>query len=542
MTNVESGLGRTVPGGHDTSRFALAVVSLAAILPYLSTVDDYFMRDDFGVVRLLSSKPATWFPKWFVSSWMENLWGYLPDEIRPFPAVSYQITALWGAASPVGHHLLNILLHAANGALVFLVARSAAGMSAAGAAFAGLVFVLLPVHTESVAWITGRVDTMPTLFYLASFLEYVRWRAHGSSSRRTYALALAWFFVALFTKQNTITMVASLCLFDLLVGRSGVRLSWSWVRPYVPFVLLTVGYLLLRYLLFGEVVREGQLGTSGLRDLVHLVGRHLTHVVIGKMDAWPEAVWLALALAAVPAALMIVPADASRASRIRKLVFFGPVWWLIGVAPIAVAGYESPRHVYLAAVGWALVLGMAGDTLRRQPEGSLRWVPVALAIIVLGFYGFRLYGAVGEYNFLAAVSARAVRELTVEVRASKPGTLLIVGVPPPAWEWALPFAVQPPFTRTDLTQRVFIVSPRALHCCRSQWFRDTKRTLQSWAAGPSPDLAVAMAWDARTGTVSRTDATSNASLLIVSKALIQVDDPDALDWNIRRMVDQLQPR
>jgi hypothetical protein len=51
-----------------------------------------------------------------------------------------------------------------------------------------------------------------------------------------------------------------------------------------------------------------------------------------------------------------------------------------------------------------------------------------------------------------------------------------------------------------------------------------------------------MAWDARTGTVSRTDATGNASLLIVSNALLQVDDPDALDWNIRRMVEQLQPR
>ena len=47
--------------------------------------------------------------------------------------------------------------------------------------FAGLVFVLLPVHTESVAWITGRVDSMPALFYLASFLAYVVYRERLST-------------------------------------------------------------------------------------------------------------------------------------------------------------------------------------------------------------------------------------------------------------------------------------------------------------------------------------------------------------------------
>ena len=76
------------------------LVLLAAALPYLPTMDDYFVQDDFGVVGLLSSKPAGYFPRWFVSTWMDDIWGYTPDEIRPFPAVTYQIAAWWGAASP----------------------------------------------------------------------------------------------------------------------------------------------------------------------------------------------------------------------------------------------------------------------------------------------------------------------------------------------------------------------------------------------------------------------------------------------------------
>ena len=48
------------------------------------------------------------------------------------------------------------------------------------AAFAaGVVFAVLPMQTESVAWVTGRVDSMPAFFYLAAFLLYCRWRADG---------------------------------------------------------------------------------------------------------------------------------------------------------------------------------------------------------------------------------------------------------------------------------------------------------------------------------------------------------------------------
>ena len=63
---------------------------------------------------------------------------------------------------------------------------------------------------------------MPAFFYLGSFLAYVKWRR--DESVRWYAASLAIFFVALFTKQNTITMVATIGAYDLLVrrGRRGL--------------------------------------------------------------------------------------------------------------------------------------------------------------------------------------------------------------------------------------------------------------------------------------------------------------------------------
>ena len=94
---------------------AALVVCLAAVLPYLSTIDNYFVRDDFGVVELLCEQAGR-----LLSALVRVVvdgrdLGPRADEVRPFPAVSYQLTSLGGAAAPFLHHVLNIALHAANG-------------------------------------------------------------------------------------------------------------------------------------------------------------------------------------------------------------------------------------------------------------------------------------------------------------------------------------------------------------------------------------------------------------------------------------------
>ena len=98
--------------------------------------------------------------------------------------------------------------------MVLAVARTAAGLSVIASTYAALVFAVLPLHAESVAWITGRVDTIPALFFLGSFLAYASWRRNGERSTRLYVYSIVLFFCALFSKQNTIVMVAALVLYD----------------------------------------------------------------------------------------------------------------------------------------------------------------------------------------------------------------------------------------------------------------------------------------------------------------------------------------
>lgn len=258
---------------------AVAIVCAAAIIPYLPSIHDYFVQDDFGVVWLLSRKPWWYFPRWFVSTWMDNIWAYTPDEIRPFPALSYQFAAWWGAGSPVPNHVINIAFHAANALLVLAIARVAAGVPLPAATLAAVVFAVLPINPETVGWVTGRVDSMPAFFYLAAFLAYARWRQ--SSSSRAYVASVALFFAALFSKQNTVTLPVALVLYDIIVAGRPIRLSWTWMRPYVPFAVLTVGFLALRYVLFGEIARESRLAQQSVTAVGLRVIRHTGRIVAG---------------------------------------------------------------------------------------------------------------------------------------------------------------------------------------------------------------------------------------------------------------------
>ena len=486
-------------------RMVVLLVVLAAVLPYLPTLDDYFVQDDFGVVGLLSSKPWDYFPRWFVSTWMDDIWGYTPDEIRPFPAVTYQFAALFGAGSPVANHAINIGFHTANTILVFGVAQTAAGLSLGPAAFAALVFAVLPMQTESVAWVTGRVDSMPACFYLASFLLYVRWRTQHRAA--AYLLSVVMYFVALFTKQNAVTLPAAIVLYDALVGRAPLRVSWSWLRPYVPFIVLTALYLALRYALFGEVAREGMLNAERFDLFLQDLSVHLRRMVIGEAGLRLTALSVATRVGLAAAIVAVIAWFAGERSHavVRPAVYFLIVWIALSVAPTLVAGYASPRHMYLASAGWALALGCGLDVLwRARPERMMKGLAVVFAAALLLMYGVQLWPDIQLWGVRSEVSRRAVVDLEREALAAPPGTLIIVDAPQRSWNFALPHALRPPFTGEDLTRRVRVISHSSIHCCPAHvWEPYTRDALRAWSDDPSQPPVLALRWDAGSGELYR---------------------------------------
>jgi hypothetical protein len=237
----------------------------------------------------------------------------------------------------------------------------------------------------------------------------------------------------------------------------------------------------------------------------------------------------------------VLPDTGTGRRRIARLaLFFGPLWWLIGVAPTAVAGYESPRHVYLASVAWAMLLGLGFDVAERiRSERGWQYAVRACAVVVLAAYAIQLRIVVREWNTAAAISKKAVARVQREALATPPGSLLVVGAPLKSWEWSVPFNFQPPYTQSDLTQRVYIVSPWRLHCCRSLWADYTRRTLRAWAArGDHPPIVVLYA-SPRTGAISRLTDRDYPALRSLIPVLLTMESREAIDKAILDILERL---
>ena len=85
----------------------------------------------------------------------------------------------------------------------------------------------------------------------------------------------------------------------------------------------------------------------------------------------------------------------------RKLaaLYFGPIWMLIALIPTIAAGYESPRHLYLGAVAWAMLLGFAFQLVwAREASPRLRIAATVVAAAVVVAYLVPLRAALDNYT------------------------------------------------------------------------------------------------------------------------------------------------
>ena len=498
----------------------IALVCIAATIPFGSALNGYFLSDDFGLTWWFVRKPPYHVLSLFFSPWTDTIFGHVTDELRPTIALSYQFDAFWGAGSPIAFHVSNMAIHATTALIVFAIARYVCDLSVVATTFASVIFAVLPAHAETVAWISGRADSIFGLFYAATFLGYALWRRTGSPA--LFVASLIAFFLALFSKQSAITMMGTIVFFDFLVlGRNWRSIPLSW-RAYLPYALLTVGYLVLRYVLFRNAVREDQFELNTFLSFGSLQAEHLQLLVLGFTiinEAWVSV----LAWGAVAATLVLIllevrtgAAGATRGTR-RALLYFGPVWWLLSTAPLVVT-YTSPRHLYVAALEWRShsasfsKVSCTGVGHRATAECGGRDCGPVVAL--------QLQPAVAQWRIAGNVSGAITRDVERMAASAPAGSLLVLGAPyrtsdgmAMLWSFALPFAVQPPFTEQDLRQRVSIVGALSMYCCPADlWLDDIRKTITAWARRPERPPAVLLLWDAQTGQLRSKSETEDPRL------------------------------
>ncbi len=171
------------------------------VYPCVNYDDPSYASDAPEVTRGLTGQGIVWaFTTRHASNWHPLTW------------LSLMLDCQVCGTAPWGHHLGNVLLHAANAILLFLVMRRMTG-DFWPSAFVAAAFAVHPLRVESVAWIAERKDVLSGLFFMLTVGAYVGY-ARAPFSLVRYSAVAAVLALGLISKPMLVTLPFVLLLLD----------------------------------------------------------------------------------------------------------------------------------------------------------------------------------------------------------------------------------------------------------------------------------------------------------------------------------------
>jgi len=420
---------------------AWAVAGVACVC-YANSLPNGFVYDSIQIVERnpLVQAPGRWLDLWTVDHWYQEE-GRTADRdllYRPVALWSYRAVRSIAGSGPFPQHLVNVLLHGIVSVLVLLAAVRL-GFSWLAGATAGLLFAVLPIHTEVVDDVVGRTDLLATLGILLTLAAHHRLtRARGNAARGLWMmLATAAGFVALGSKESGVSVLLLVLLFDAFghVERRGGSPSERWVsRRTIArlsyLVIPAMVYLLLRYHALEGRLFQQPAATKSVNQLVDAAPwQHALGVMQAWGMYWAKTLWPAVLCPdySVNAVRLATGADDAQVAfgtvvaavlagasvlawrRGRRAVAFCVMATVIAYGPasnvfILAQTFFAERIWYLPSV-WVVML-LAGAITGLRPRG------VWLAALVLG--GAAMFGRCWirnpEWKSNAVLAAAAHRD------------------------------------------------------------------------------------------------------------------------------------
>ncbi len=395
-------------------RHQLLLLICLTALCYLPFVNSPFIWDDQQFVTENQTIQSFNVPQMFAESTTAG-GGITSNYFRPLTSISFAIDVGWWSTNPVGFHLTNLVLHIVAGLLLFWVLTNL-GISDRWRFWVTAFFLLHPVQTEAVSYISSRGDSLsavlllfgitcfwlslqkkqcnfslydlhvyisPSLLLITSTLSLIL-----AVLSKELALAGLGFYGLVFllnlfqTKQEIsvvftkyITATISLILL-LLLG-----LSYSYLRqtafnfdPNFDYSVIDPEYptnLSVRLLTFTRALPR-YIGTFAFPYALHM--DHVLPVVHSVANPW--SVIVVLTILAIGLLSLI---------EIRKLktawFSFGWLWFFIGLVPVSgiipVNGLFYEHWLYLPSIG--LLISIAALLRLGNYFLSIKHIPKSVA-------------------------------------------------------------------------------------------------------------------------------------------------------------------
>ena len=325
----------------------------------------------------------------------------------PVTWISHMIDVSLFGFAPGPHHLVNVAIHAAAAALLFLVLHGMTGAAGRSALVAAL-FAVHPLRVESVAWVAERKDVLAAFFWVCALAAWLRYARRPGLAR--YLLVCGAVALGLMAKPMVVTIPCALLLLDVWPlgrwqpaarnsaappGRAALR---RLLLEKLPLLVLSAGAAAL------TLAAQRRSGALHLMDQHHLPLRAanalLSYVRYLGMTFWPaglspfytygSAQFLSWQVAGAAALLAAVTAVALLRLRRRPWLAFGWCWFLGVLVPtigmVQVGGQPlADRYTYLPSIGLFVALCWGGwDLLQRRlspPSRALLSGAISLLLV-----------------------------------------------------------------------------------------------------------------------------------------------------------------
>ncbi len=398
------------------------VLMLVTLAFYYPIVHNRFtnLDDDAYIVRNPHvSTGLSWDNvKWAFASYETGNW-------HPLTWMSHALDCQLFKLNPADHHYVNILLHAGNAILLYLLLEGATGLTWPSLMAAAL-FALHPVNVESVAWAAERKNVLSMFFFLLTLHAY-GWYVRRESVKR-YAVVASLFALGLMAKPEIITLPFVLLLWDywplrrmgggttvlssqLSVLRTGPKEKTS---DAAATVARSFSYLLVEKLPLLLLGAGSGVITMVAQRAAHTVrgapgGMRFGNAVVAYMRYLGKAFWPVRLAAVYPhpgplpvweivasvVALILMTAFVLRWRSHRYLVvgwfwFLGTLVPVIGVVQIGVQAMAD-RYAYIPYIGLfvCVIWGVAETARERRISTVWLVVPAALVLLTLGMLSRR---------------------------------------------------------------------------------------------------------------------------------------------------------
>lgn len=322
---------------------------------------------------------------------------YDPELYIPLTFLSYQIEHLVFGLNATVFHATNLLLHCGSAIIIYFLLQRW-HMVRSVAFVLALIFAIHPMNSEAVAWVSARKDTLSSFFFLATLLQWERYRS--DHSRKKYYGAIAFFLLALLAKVSIALLPIVLVLIDWRDSRPMDRKA---IVEKIPFFVLSGMFIAVA--LFGKTSNIAALTLlqTALMTCKSVMFYLLTYVFPFRISSiYQQSTLMTIASVefALPVLFVLVLLSVIVVSlRHTRIVAFSALFFLVMLLP-AFANFTkggglyfaADRYIYMAQIGLLFLLGSGWMHLRETSHArKAQLLTVAALIVFLPTYAWASY-------------------------------------------------------------------------------------------------------------------------------------------------------